>query len=104
MAKKTKKSVEESMNSWSEGLDKIFEEKRKVDVLLSPSRGQIRYIKDYSKSIAERGAQIATFSEMAHAQIISFEKAQELIDFQRKELLRDLKYMQVYLEDTEEDE
>jgi hypothetical protein len=102
--KEKKNSIADSINAWTTGIDKIFEEKREQDNLLSPSRPQIKYIKDYTKGIAERGHNIELFSNLFHNDLITKDTAQRLIDNQIAWLKRDIEYLQSYIQPEEQDQ
>jgi hypothetical protein len=104
MTKKKSKSVAESIDAWTKGLDKIFEEKRTEDEKLSPSRPKMRYIKDYSRSIMDYAHNITLFSEMFHQGILEQEKAQQYIDVQKKHLKRDIEMLLSFIAEEDEDD
>jgi hypothetical protein len=102
--KKSLNSVADSISAWTDGIDKIFEEKREQDNLLSPSRPQVKYIKDYTKGIAERGHNIELFSNLFHNDLITKDTAQRLIDNQLAWLRRDIENLQGYIQLEEQDQ
>jgi hypothetical protein len=86
-----------SIEDWSKAITKISEDRIKEDHQLSPSRGKMRYIKDYSRDIVEKADYIEFTSALAHEGKITFEEAQKIIDWQQEQLEEDIKYLQGYL-------
>lgn len=95
MAKK--KSVADQINKWSNVINDSFERQREIDQKLSPSKSEIRYLVDYARVILEKATRIETVSALAHENVITFEKAQSVIDWQKQQLERDIKHLQMYL-------
>ncbi|WP_340032670.1 hypothetical protein NSQ20_12475 [Paenibacillus sp. FSL K6-1122] len=104
MAKTNKKSKTiDQTEAWIKAIHNSEEERRRVDASLSPSRDSIRYVADYAKTINDSVQLIKNTSNMAHQGIIEFEVAQRIIDNQKKTLLRDVKWLETFLTQDDED-
>lgn len=75
---------------------------REKSELLSPSKGQLRYVREYAAQVLAQAQNMEMLSALAHEGLIPAEQAQELINFQRDSLLRDLHYLTVYVKPKEE--
>jgi len=83
---------------WSKVITENWDRQREIDNTLSPTKGEIRYIVDYAKSILEKATRIDTVSNLAHEDVLSFEKGQQIIDWQVKQLIKDIKHLTIMLE------
>lgn len=85
------------MKEWIDTIGEIGERRRKENNKLTPSKGQIRYLVDYAKIFLEKANYIEFIFMLAHEEVISFEKAQEMIDWQREQIKMSLESFQYYL-------
>jgi len=101
MAKKTYKEVLDKTNEWvdewAESIKKSFEEKRRVDNMLSPSRPTLERIEDQARYIYRAALFLEHASEMAHQKVIPVEVAQKLMDAKVGQMLADLDYLKKFL-------
>ncbi|PIH59015.1 hypothetical protein [Paenibacillus sp. LK1] len=105
MTKSNKKNrVVDQTEAWMKAIHNSEEERRKVDASLSPSRDSIRYVVDYAKTIDDTVQLIKNTSNLAHQGVIEFEVAQRIIDNQKKALLRDIKWLETFLKQDDEEE
>ncbi|QWU14212.1 hypothetical protein SAMN04487895_101501 [Paenibacillus sophorae] len=95
MSKKNKDTV----SDWSKAINDSFTQQRKVDEMLQPSKLQIRYLTGFAKNIYDYAQLMNNASEMAHQKLITFELAQQIMDTQGKNILKDIEYLQGYLKD-----
>jgi hypothetical protein len=102
--KKRKSNIAESINGWADTIDKIFDEKREQDQILSPSRPLLTTIRGYTKGIAEKGHNMELFSNLFHQGLITKDTAQRLIDNQLAWLRRDIENLQSYIQLEEQDQ
>ena len=84
-------------NKWVKGINKQFDERKKEEMKLSPSKGQMRYINDFGGQIQECTQRMEMASIMAHDNLITFELAQRIIDHQKDEIQNAVKYLQGYM-------
>ncbi|WP_339304248.1 hypothetical protein NST33_17675 [Paenibacillus sp. FSL L8-0435] len=99
---KSNKAIDQT-EAWMKAIHNSEEERRKVDASLSPSRDSIRYVVDYAKTINDTVQLIKNTSNMAHQGVIEFEVAQRIIDNQKKALVRDIKWLETFLTQDDED-
>ncbi|WCK57426.1 hypothetical protein PP175_25500 (plasmid) [Aneurinibacillus sp. Ricciae_BoGa-3] len=85
--------------AWNDAIRETGKKQQEIDNLLSPSKGQIPYIKDYAKALLENATHIDMASALAHEKVISFEQAQQIINFQKQEMIRKMEYLKQYLSD-----
>lgn len=94
MAKKKDTTIE-----WMDTINKMGERQREIDNKLSPNKLEIRYIVDYARAIAEKATRIEMASGLAHEKVLTFEMAQQIIDVQNEQLLKNIKHLKGLLED-----
>jgi hypothetical protein len=87
---------------WGKAIDNIFEQNHKEDIMLNPSKLQMKYLTGYAKNIYDYAQLMNNVSEMAHQKLISFELAQKIMDVQSKNIKKDVKYLLSYIENDEE--
>lgn len=85
------------VEKWIDGIDRMFERQREIDQKLSPSRGEINYIKSYAHSILEKVSYIEFISALAHEGVIDFDMAQKIMDWQKQQIKKDVEYFKGYL-------
>jgi hypothetical protein len=98
-----KNTLVDQTEAWIKAIHNSEEESRKVDASLSPSKDSIRYVVDYARTINDTVQLIKNTSNMAHQRVIEFEVAQRIIDNQKKALLRDIKWLETFLTQDDED-
>lgn len=104
MAKKNYKDNAEVTANWIAGINKMEEERRKKDQSLHPSKGQMRYVVDFAKSLVYYAHRVELLSDLAHQGKLPFEEAQQYIDYQIKNMEQDIKYLLAYIQKDEEEE
>lgn len=87
------------LNSWAEIIDKLGEEERKRNDMLSPNKQEINYLVDYAQNISQQVDKISWTSVLAHEKIIEFDVAQEIIKFKKEELIRNVRHVLTMLEE-----
>jgi len=88
---------------WSKGLDEMFERQREIDRKLSPSKSEINYVTSFARAIMEKANYIQFTSALAHEKVIEFEKAQQIIDWQKEQIKQDIRHLQCYLGEEDEE-
>ncbi|WP_211750288.1 hypothetical protein [Paenibacillus sp. Marseille-Q4541] len=94
--------MSKSKTTWEDVVSNAFEERKNENELLSPSKLEFKYIVDYGRIIYDKLQLMNNTSNMAHEKIIDFEKAQRIIDHQKKTLKKDIEYLKSYLEINDE--
>lgn len=89
---------------WADAITKSWDKQREIDATLSPSKGEMRYVTDYARNIDKLAQLMNNASEMAHQGIIDFEMGQKIMDAQKENIKKDLKFLLVYLGDESEQE
>ncbi|MGH0945047.1 hypothetical protein ACQVTS_28515 [Bacillus mycoides] len=84
-------------------IDAMFARQREINEKLSPSKDEMRFVTDYAKVIYEHTQLMNNASEMAHQGLIDFELAQKIMNTQKKNIKRDIKYLQSFLGLNEEE-
>ena len=84
---------------WGDAISKQFEKQREKDAMLSPNKGEMRYIADIARSMDKTAQLMDNASEMAHQGLIEFELAQRIMDVQKDKIKRDMKMLETYLAD-----
>lgn len=96
-----KKKSNSDTTDWMRAISDMGKKEREISNILSPNKGEIRYIVDYAKSILEKAINIEMASSLGHEKVIDFEKSQQIIDWQKEQLERDIKYLQLMLSSEE---
>lgn len=91
-----KKSI---INSWDRAIKKSFDDHKEANEKLTPSKAEIRYVADFARNIDKTAQLMHNASEMAHQGIIDFETAQKIMDIQKKNIEKDVKYLLTYLQE-----
>ena len=91
--------AKKDISGWGEAISRSFEKQREKDMLLSPNKGEMRYIADIARSMDKTAQLMDNASEMAHQGLIEFELAQKIMDVQKDKIKRDMKMLQQYLGD-----
>lgn len=86
-----------TMDKWMNIVESMSKKRREENNKLIPSKMQIKYLEDYSKLILTKINNISFTSALAHEGVINFEEAQEIIDWQRKQIEEDICFLQGYL-------
>jgi hypothetical protein len=91
------KKKDTTFQDWSKVITEMGERDKEIDNMLTPSKGEIRYIIDNARSILEKATHIEMACLLAHEKVITFEQAQKIMDWQKEQLQRDIKHIQMYL-------
>ncbi|ASA22571.1 hypothetical protein [Paenibacillus donghaensis] len=87
------------ITDWSNAINKIAEEQQIENVMLSPSKSEMKYLTGCAKNIYDYAHLMNNVSEMAHQKLISFELAQQIMNVQSKNIKKDVKYLLTYIEE-----
>ena len=78
---------------WNEAISKNFEQEKKKNEMLDPSKSEMRYITDYARSIDKKAQLMENASQMAHQGVIDFETGQKILNTQKEAIKKDIKYL-----------
>lgn len=88
--------------SWADVISKIGKSEREKSNILSPNRMRIRYLSDYATEIGRCVGMINSISKLAYEDIVPFDQAQKILEYQKELLYTDLLRMATYIDISEE--